>query len=59
MDNLSRRKIDIELECDSLTPIRPMGERLQAWKDVSGRDIGFHNINVAENYQQFLATYRN
>jgi UDP-sulfoquinovose synthase len=54
VDNLSRRKIDIELECDSLTPIRPMGERLQAWKDVSGRDIAFHNINVAENYRQFL-----
>ncbi len=54
VDNLSRRKIDIELECDSLTPIRPMGERLQAWKDASGRDIAFHNINVAENYRQFL-----
>ena len=54
VDNLSRRKIDIELECDSLTPIRPMGERLQAWKDASGRDIAYHNINVAENYRQFL-----
>ena len=30
VDNLSRRKIDIELEVDSLTPIRPMGERLAA-----------------------------
>ena len=28
-DNLSRRKIDIELEVDSLTPIRPIGERLR------------------------------
>jgi UDP-sulfoquinovose synthase len=28
VDNLSRRKIDLELECESLTPIRPMGERL-------------------------------
>jgi len=54
VDNLSRRKIDIELECDSLTPIRPMGERLHAWKDASGRNIAFHNINVAENYRQFL-----
>ncbi len=54
VDNLSRRKIDIELECDSLTPIRPMGERLQAWKEASGRNIAFHNINVAENYRQFL-----
>lgn len=31
VDNLSRRQIDIELECESLTPIRPMGERLRAW----------------------------
>ena len=30
VDNLSRREIDIELECDSLTPIRPMGEGLRA-----------------------------
>ena len=29
VDNLSRRAIDIELECESLTPIRPMGERLR------------------------------
>ena len=54
VDNLSRREIDIELECDSLTPIRPMGERLRAWKEVSGRDIAFHNFNVAKNYQRLL-----
>jgi len=54
VDNLSRRQIDIELECESLTPIRPMGERLRAWKEVSGRDIAFHNFNVAVNYQRLL-----
>jgi UDP-sulfoquinovose synthase len=54
VDNLSRRKIDIELECDSLTPIRHMGERLRAWKEHTGRDIGFYNINVARNYQRLL-----
>lgn len=54
VDNLSRRKIDIELECDSLTPIRPIGERLRAWKEVSGRDIGFHNFDVAHDYQRLL-----
>ena len=36
VDNLSRRNIDNELEVESLTPIRPMGERLQAWREVSG-----------------------
>jgi UDP-sulfoquinovose synthase len=54
VDNLSRRKIDIELECDSLTPIRHMGERLRAWKECTGREIGFFNINVARNYQRLL-----
>lgn len=54
IDNLSRRNIDIELECESLTPIRPMGERLRAWKEVSGREITFHNFNVAVNYQRLL-----
>ena len=54
VDNLSRRCIDIELECDSLTPIRPMGERLRAWKEVSGREIVFHNFDVAVNYQRLL-----
>ena len=54
VDNLSRRKIDIELECESLTPIKPMSVRLQAWKEASGKDIRFLNINVAENYRQLL-----
>jgi UDP-sulfoquinovose synthase len=54
VDNLSRRKIDIELEVESLTPIRPMGERLRAWKEVSGKDIAFHDIDVAVNYQRLL-----
>ncbi len=54
VDNLSRRKIDVELECESLTPIRPMGERLRAWKEISGKEISFHNFNVAQNYQRLL-----
>ncbi len=58
VDNLSRRSIDIELECDSLTPIRPMGERLRAWKEVSDKDITFHRFDVAENYQRLLDLLR-
>jgi len=54
VDNLSRRKIDIELEVSSLTPICHMGERLRAWKEVSGQDIAFHDIDVAVNYQRLL-----
>lgn len=54
IDNLSRRNIDNELECNSLTPIRSMGERLRAWKEVSGKDITFHNFNVAKDYDLLL-----
>lgn len=54
VDNLSRRNIDNELEAYSLTPIKPMGERLRAWKEVSGHDIEFVNFNVAENYHRLL-----
>ncbi len=55
VDNLSRRKIDIELEVNSLTPIRSLGERLKAWKEVSGRDIRFENFTVGEHYHRLLA----
>ena len=54
VDNLSRRNIDNELEASSLTPIRPLGERLRAWKEHSGKHIDFHNFNVAENYHRLL-----
>lgn len=54
VDNLSRRKIDVELEVDSLTPIAPMGERLAAWKEHSGREIRFVNFTVGENYHRLL-----
>jgi UDP-sulfoquinovose synthase len=54
LDNLSRRKIDVELEVESLTPIRPIGERLRAWKEVSGREIGFVNLDIATEYDRLV-----
>jgi UDP-sulfoquinovose synthase len=53
VDNLSRRAIDLELEVDSLTPIRPMGERIRVWKEVSGKTIRFENLDLAEDYDLF------
>jgi UDP-sulfoquinovose synthase len=58
VDNLSRRNIDNELEVSSLTPIAPMSVRLQAWKDVSGKDIEFQRYDVAENYHRLLTHLR-
>jgi len=50
VDNLSRRNIDTELGCDSLTPIKSPEVRVQAWKEVSGKDIKFVNLDVAKEY---------
>jgi len=58
IDNLSRRKIDIELECTSLTPIQPINKRLARWKEVSGKSIDFINIDVAQEYEFLLKTIK-
>ena len=55
VDNFARRNADIELEASSLTPISPIGTRLQAWREVGGRDIGFTRLDVANDYEQLLA----
>jgi len=54
VDNLSRRKIDLELEVSSLTPIAFIGERLNAWKEVTGKSIKFENIDISTNYNRLL-----
>jgi UDP-sulfoquinovose synthase len=55
VDNLSRRNIDNELEVGSLTPISPMSVRLRAWKEVSGKELGWHRFDVAEDYERLLS----
>ena len=54
VDNLSRRKIDVELETASLTPIRPLRERVAAWKARSGRTIPVHTFTIGEHYHRLL-----
>ena len=61
VDNLSRRAIDKELGAESLTPIVSIEERLAAWTEVSGKTIGFRNLDVAQDYDgllEFLQTER-
>ena len=61
VDNLSRRAIDEELGAESLTPIASIEERLAAWKEVSGKEIGFENIDVAQDYEglyNFITSYQ-
>ena len=54
VDNLSRRFIDVELEVESLTPITPIHERLTAWKEHTGQDIGFENLDLAKDYDRLV-----
>jgi UDP-sulfoquinovose synthase len=54
VDNLSRRRIDDELGVQSLTPVRDPAERLAAWKDVSGREIAFHQLTIGEDFDELL-----
>ena len=51
VDNLSRRRIDKELGASSLTPIASIHERIAAWEEVSGRTIGFVELDVAQDYE--------
>ena len=55
VDNLSRREIDIELEVESLTPIRPIGERIRVWRELTGNEIDFVHLDLATEYDRFQA----
>lgn len=53
-DNFSRRKIDIDLGLESLTPIVPLEERLAAWRAVSGLSMDFVALDIAREYDRLL-----
>ena len=54
LDNLSRRKIDVDLEVESLTPISSIGDRLKAWKEVGGKEIRFINLYISKEFQSLV-----
>ncbi|KZL29129.1 GDP-L-fucose synthase [Pseudovibrio sp. WM33] len=54
VDNLSHRKIDVELEVSSLTPIEPISERLATWEELTGNTIRFANITLGTDYDRLL-----
>ena len=59
VDNLSRRKIDVDLGVESLTPIATIRDRLTAWEQVGGRPIRFTHLDIAKNYELLLELLRN
>ncbi len=54
VDNLSRRKIDIDLEVESLTPITNIGERIKAWEEIGGKPIRFEHMDIAHEYDRLV-----
>ncbi len=58
VDNFARRQADEELQAQSLTPIQPLETRLEAWTEVTGREIGFQRIDVAREYDRLVELIR-
>jgi len=55
VDNLSRRKIDMQLGCESLTPISHIDDRLTEWSSLTGKRIDFFLLDIAEHYHRLLS----
>ncbi|MEM8789400.1 MAG: NAD-dependent epimerase/dehydratase family protein [Pseudomonadota bacterium] len=58
VDNLSRRHIDTDLEVQSLTPIQPLGLRVAAWEELTGRRIAVENFTVGEDFERLVGLIR-
>lgn len=54
VDNLVRRKTDIELGCESLTPITPINTRLEAWYEKTKKRVWFEYVDVSDHYHRIL-----
>jgi UDP-sulfoquinovose synthase len=50
VDNFSRRTIDMELECESLTPIQTMDKRVKRWRRTTRNRLFFKRVDIAYNY---------
>lgn len=55
LDNLSRRKIDVELGCSSLTPIKSPETRVSVWNKIGNPPLPlrFVYIDLATEYDRF------
>jgi UDP-sulfoquinovose synthase len=54
-DNFARRQWDHELGVQTLTPIRPLSERLSVWQDLTGETIDLFVGDVTE--YDFLSSF--
>jgi UDP-sulfoquinovose synthase len=58
VDNFARRAADVELGIESLTPIESLDTRRAAWREVTGKEIAFVEMDVAQDYEGLLALIR-
>ncbi len=56
IDNLSRRSISRELQYESLTKIYSIHERIEKWRQISGKTISFRNMDIANDYAMLVET---
>ncbi len=58
IDNLSRRKIDRELNAKSLTPIVSIKKRISTWNKVNKKKIKFFKIDIAKEIKKLETTIK-
>ena len=57
VDNLSRRKIDEELGCNSLTPISTPNERINTWNRICNNKIKFINLDLSKQFSELVKLF--
>ena len=48
VDNFARRQWDHELGVETLTPIRPLAERLRVWQELTGHTIELYAGDITD-----------
>lgn len=54
IDNLSRRSISKALKYESLTQIHPINERLDKWRNLTGKKISLKQLDIANDFATLL-----
>jgi UDP-sulfoquinovose synthase len=57
LDSMVRRHWDLQLKVETLTPIAPIQQRLQRWKDLTGKSIDLY-VGDITNYDFLSKTLR-
>ncbi len=60
VDNFARRRWDEDLGVETLTPIRPLSERCDAWRKINGTNLDFYrgDLNDYEFVCSFIQDFR-